>query len=168
YACSSTSETPSARSATSRRSRCELGRLRTAKTGRFPRRPVPPTTSPAPGGGARGGRPVSGFVTPELEQQAISWRRHLHSHPELSFQEVETAAFVEETLRSFDGLELERPTRTSVVARLRCARPWTRFRSTRPRGSSSPRAGPGSCTRAATTRTRPCCSRRRARWPPGV
>jgi len=66
---------------------------------------------------------VSGFVTPELEQQAISWRRHLHSHPELSFQEVETAAFVEETLRSFDGLELERPTRTSVVARLRGARP---------------------------------------------
>ena len=66
---------------------------------------------------------MSGFVTPELEQQAISWRRHLHSHPELSFQEVETAAFVEETLRSFDGLELERPTRTSVVARLRGARP---------------------------------------------
>jgi amidohydrolase len=52
--------------------------------------------------------------------QAVEWRRHLHAHPELSFQEHETAAFVEERLRSFGGLEIERPTATSVVARLRC------------------------------------------------
>src|SRR5262245_56719026 len=66
---------------------------------------------------------MSTLVPPELEQQAISWRRHLHAHPELSFEEVETSRFVEETLRSFDGLELSRPTPTSVVASLRGPRP---------------------------------------------
>ena len=66
---------------------------------------------------------MSTLVTPELEQEAIAWRRHLHAHPELSFEEVETSRFVEETLRSFDGLELERPVATSVVATLRGSRP---------------------------------------------
>jgi amidohydrolase len=63
------------------------------------------------------------LVPPEVEQEAIAWRRHLHAHPELSFEEVETSRFVEETLRSFDGLELSRPTPTSVVASLRGSRP---------------------------------------------
>jgi amidohydrolase len=66
---------------------------------------------------------VSTLVPRELEQQAIAWRRHLHSHPELSFEEVETSRFVEETLRSFDGLELDRPAPTAVVARLQGGRP---------------------------------------------
>jgi amidohydrolase len=48
----------------------------------------------------------------------VSWRRHLHRHPELSFQEHETAGFIEGTLASFGGLELSRPTPTSVVGRL--------------------------------------------------
>lgn len=54
---------------------------------------------------------------------AVSWRRHLHAHPELSFHEHETAAFIHRTLGGFAGLELERPTSTSVIARLRGARP---------------------------------------------
>ena len=66
---------------------------------------------------------MSTLVAPELEQQAIAWRRHLHAHPELSFEEVETSRYVEETLRSFDGLELERPAATAVVAMLRGPRP---------------------------------------------
>ncbi len=66
---------------------------------------------------------MSTLVSPELEQQAIGWRRHLHANPELSFEEVETSRFVEETLGSFDGLEIGRPTPTSVVATLRGARP---------------------------------------------
>ena len=53
----------------------------------------------------------------------VAWRRHLHANPELAFQEHETARFVEETLACFGGLELERPTPTSVVARLRGGRP---------------------------------------------
>jgi amidohydrolase len=63
------------------------------------------------------------LVPPELKTQAIAWRRHLHAHPELSFEEVETSRFVQATLAGLDGLELERPTPTSVVARLRGTRP---------------------------------------------
>ena len=63
------------------------------------------------------------LVPDDLEARAIAWRRHLHANPELSFEEHETSAFVEETLRSFGGLEIERPAGTAVVARLRGARP---------------------------------------------
>ena len=59
-------------------------------------------------------------ISPDLVAEAVAWRRHLHRNPELSFEEVETSAFVEERLRSFGGLELSRPTPTSVVARLLC------------------------------------------------
>jgi amidohydrolase len=55
-----------------------------------------------------------------IADEIVAWRRHLHAHPELSFQEHETARFVEERLSALDGLELSRPTATSVVARLRC------------------------------------------------
>ena len=61
-------------------------------------------------------------VPQEIEEQVVAWRRYIHAHPELSFEEVETSRFVEETLRSFDRLELDRPTPTSVVASLRGAR----------------------------------------------
>ena len=66
---------------------------------------------------------MGALVPPELEAQAIAWRRHLHANPELSFEEVETSAFVREQLGALDGIEIERPTPTSVVARLRGARP---------------------------------------------
>jgi amidohydrolase len=59
-------------------------------------------------------------ISPDLIAEAVAWRRHLHRNPELSFEEVETSAFVEELLRSFGGLEVSRPTPTSVVARLLC------------------------------------------------
>lgn len=58
-----------------------------------------------------------------LEPDLIQWRRHLHANPELSFQEVQTAQFVFETLSQFPGLEITRPTETSVVARLVTGRP---------------------------------------------
>lgn len=54
----------------------------------------------------------------EVKADVIAWRRHLHAHPELSFQEEKTAQFVYETLQSFGHLELSRPTKTSVMARL--------------------------------------------------
>jgi amidohydrolase len=50
--------------------------------------------------------------------QAVEWRRHLHANPELSFHEHETSRFIAETLESFGGLEITRPTPTSVLARL--------------------------------------------------
>jgi amidohydrolase len=57
------------------------------------------------------------------EEQVIEWRRHLHRHPEPSFEERETAVFVARTLETFDGLEIERPTENSVLARLDTGRP---------------------------------------------
>ncbi|TCP27808.1 amidohydrolase [Scopulibacillus darangshiensis] len=53
-----------------------------------------------------------------VKADVLKWRRHLHQHPELSFHEEQTAQFVYETLQSFGGLELSRPTKTSVMARL--------------------------------------------------
>lgn len=53
----------------------------------------------------------------------VSWRRYLHAHPELSFQEERTAQFVYDTLCGFGNLILSRPTKTSVVARLVGGRP---------------------------------------------
>jgi amidohydrolase len=54
----------------------------------------------------------------------VQWRRHLHRHPELSFEETETAAWIAETLAGFgDDLEIERPAENSVIAHLRTGRP---------------------------------------------
>jgi amidohydrolase len=58
-----------------------------------------------------------------LAAAAVEWRRHLHRHPELSFHEHETARFIEDTLASFGGLEVSRPTPTSVLGRLVTGRP---------------------------------------------
>jgi len=58
-------------------------------------------------------------IAPELVTDLVRWRRHLHANPELSYEEHETSRFVEQTLREIGGLELSRPTPTSVVARLR-------------------------------------------------
>jgi amidohydrolase len=54
----------------------------------------------------------------QVKVDVINWRRYLHENPELSFQEENTAQFVYDTLQSFGNLELSRPTRTSVMARL--------------------------------------------------
>jgi amidohydrolase len=52
---------------------------------------------------------------PELQ----AWRRHLHSRPELGFEERETAGFIAQRLRSF-GLQVhEGIARTGVVGTLR-------------------------------------------------
>ncbi len=54
-------------------------------------------------------------VTPDV----IAWRHHIHAHPELGFQEKETARFVAAQLRSF-GLEVhEGIAGTGVVGVLR-------------------------------------------------
>jgi amidohydrolase len=51
-------------------------------------------------------------------EEVIGWRRYFHQYPELSFQEEKTAQFVYETLQTFGDLEITRPTKTSVMARL--------------------------------------------------
>ncbi|WP_245602732.1 amidohydrolase [Solirubrobacter soli] len=57
-----------------------------------------------------------------VDEDVVAWRRHLHRHPEISFHEHETSAWVAERLDGF-GLTVERPTETSVLARLRTGRP---------------------------------------------
>lgn len=50
-----------------------------------------------------------GTITQELSEnfeEIKKWRRYLHQHPELSFEEVQTAKFIEEKLISF-GLEVQ-------------------------------------------------------------
>lgn len=42
-----------------------------------------------------------------LFEQLIAWRRHLHAHPELSFEEVNTAAYVVEQLKKLPNLHIE-------------------------------------------------------------
>lgn len=52
---------------------------------------------------------LSAKVISELENnvdEVISWRRYMHQHPELSFEETETAAFIADKLESF-GLEVK-------------------------------------------------------------
>ncbi|WP_246358916.1 amidohydrolase [Paenibacillus phytorum] len=53
-----------------------------------------------------------------VKNDVVKWRRFLHQNPELSFHEEKTSQFVYDTLQSFGGLEVSRPTRTSVMARL--------------------------------------------------
>ena len=44
----------------------------------------------------------------------IGWRRHLHAHPELSYQEFETAAFVQEKLHQL-GIASSKMANTGVI-----------------------------------------------------
>lgn len=52
-----------------------------------------------------------------IESQLVSWRRHLHQYPELSFQEYQTADFVAEKLKEIEGVSVqERIANTGIVA----------------------------------------------------
>lgn len=54
----------------------------------------------------------------ELEEQIVAWRRDIHQHPELGFEETRTARLVAEEMRNL-GLEVEVGVGiTGVVARL--------------------------------------------------
>jgi len=60
----------------------------------------------------------------KFEEDIINWRRYLHAHPELSMHEVETAQFIYDKLVSFSpDLVIQRPTQTSVIARLKGGKP---------------------------------------------
>lgn len=52
----------------------------------------------------------------------VSWRRHFHSHPEVSFHEHETARYITSALTGF-GLRPSSPTPTSVIVDIDGAKP---------------------------------------------
>ena len=63
----------------------------------------------------------------EVKTDVLRWRRHIHAHPELSFQEHKTADYIAQQLESFGGLVLTRLTPNSVVADLQGAHPGPRY-----------------------------------------
>lgn len=58
----------------------------------------------------------------KTEPRIRKWFRHLHVNPELGFKEYETAGFVEEELKSFKNMEVERLGETGVLGRLKTGR----------------------------------------------
>jgi amidohydrolase len=60
---------------------------------------------------------------PSVMPKVVAWRRDIHEHPELSFEEKRTAALVADHLRQL-GLEVQAPVgRTGVVGILRGGKP---------------------------------------------
>lgn len=58
------------------------------------------------------------------EAQVIAWRRHIHQYPELSYQEVETAAFISAALAKMPGMEVKTGiAKTGIKAVLKGGKP---------------------------------------------
>lgn len=65
----------------------------------------------------------------KIADQIVQWRRHLHKHPELSFQEFETARFIAQTLRDM-GIDVQTGVgKTGVVGRLGNGKPVIALRA---------------------------------------
>ena len=99
------------------------------------------------------------------KQEVIANRRHLHSHPELSFKEYETAAFVAEKLKEIGITEIESKATTGWSALIKGKNPkkrWLPFAQTwmpcqslrQMRCRTSPKTL-ASCMHAVTMHTRP-------------
>ena len=70
----------------------------------------------------------------DFQAEMTAWRRDLHAHPELGFEEVRTSAFVADKLRSFGLDEVHTGlAKTGVVGVLRAGggRPALCFDDTR-------------------------------------
>ncbi len=60
----------------------------------------------------------------EVEARVITWRRHIHQNPELSFQEVKTAAYVAEALKAMPGIQVQTGiAKTGIKAVLKGGKP---------------------------------------------
>lgn len=59
----------------------------------------------------------------ELYADVLNIRRHLHAHPELSFQEFNTVSFVEEQLRKIGITDIKRIAGTGLVAHIQGCEP---------------------------------------------
>ncbi len=57
------------------------------------------------------------------KEEVIAHRRQLHQHPELSFEEHQTASFVEEQLKEIGISQIERKAETGVVALIKGKNP---------------------------------------------
>lgn len=71
-------------------------------------------------------RTTSHLLTSEIQSELsemIGWRRHLHRHPELSFEEYKTTEYILDILKEIPGLEIRRPAATGCIAVLKGAAP---------------------------------------------
>ncbi|WP_431509302.1 M20 metallopeptidase family protein [Variovorax sp. DAIF25] len=80
-------------------------------------------TAPAPDAGhALTARALA--LADASEAQVIEWRRHVHQHPELSYQEVQTAAYIAAALAKMPGIEVQTGVaKTGIKAVLRGGKP---------------------------------------------
>ena len=62
-------------------------------------------------------------IAKAIHGNVIADRRHLHQHPELSFQEIETQKFVEQQLRTIGINDFERIANTGIVALIKGKNP---------------------------------------------
>ncbi|MEZ4626618.1 MAG: hypothetical protein R2912_00385 [Eubacteriales bacterium] len=53
-----------------------------------------------------------------IESDLIRWRRHLHQHPEVSFEETQTTLWLEQRLREIGIDAIDRPTKTGLVTHI--------------------------------------------------
>lgn len=60
-----------------------------------------------------------------LHPTVVEWRRHLHAHPELSYQEFETAAFVQARLKEME-IEFQVMSSTGVIGLIKGKNPESR------------------------------------------
>src|SRR5262245_11677424 len=61
--------------------------------------------------------------TPDVLDEVVDNRRHLHRHPEVSFEEHETSRFIEDRLRALGLSVRDCPTATGALAVLETGRP---------------------------------------------
>lgn len=59
---------------------------------------------------------LSSFPTSSYHPELVRWRRHIHSHPELSWEEVETTQYIIDELAKMGITSIERPLDTGLVA----------------------------------------------------
>ena len=59
---------------------------------------------------------LSSFPTSVYQSELLRWRRHLHSHPELSWAEVETTQYIIDELAKMGIKTIERPLKMGLMA----------------------------------------------------
>jgi amidohydrolase len=59
---------------------------------------------------------LSSFPTYPYHQELVRWRRHVHSHPELSWQELQTTQYIIDELTGLGINSIEKPLNTGLVA----------------------------------------------------
>lgn len=66
---------------------------------------------------------IDNEIIKKVLPKVIAWRHVLHQHPELSFQEYKTTAYIIEQIEKLPGVTIERPMETGLIASFSCDTP---------------------------------------------